>query len=481
MAESLNAKITALFDEPGCDKNVTKGEKARKKGCSKPLQPGAAAGGCAFDGAKIALQPITDVVHLVHGPLACEGNGWDNRHAATSGPTLYRIGATTDITETDIIMGNGEKRLYRAVREVMDRYDPPAIFVYSTCVTALIGDDINAVCRHASEKFGIPCIPVNAPGFVGSKNLGNKLAGEALLDHVIGTMEPEVSTSTDINILGEYNLSGELWQVKPLLEQLGIRLNACITGDARYREVASAHRARVNMMVCSTALINVARKMEERWGIPYFEGSFYGIGETSEALRTIAHLLVRQGAPSDLIERTAALIDAEEKRAWSRLEPYRERLAGKRVLLYTGGVKSWSIVSALQEMGMVIVSTSVRKSTDNDKLKIKDLMGGDAHMVSSIPPREMYAQLRRGDADILLSGGRTQFVALKARTPWLDINQERHHAFAGYDGMVTLVRELDASLSNPVWEDVRRLAPWEQEDGEAGFDDEAVTALVPVG
>jgi nitrogenase molybdenum-cofactor synthesis protein NifE len=132
-------------------------------------------------------------------------------------------------------------------------------------------------------------------------------------------------------------------------------------------------------------------------------------------------------------------------------------------------------------MGMVIVSTSVRKSTDNDKQKIKDLMGGDAHMVNSIPPREMYAQLRRGDADILLSGGRTQFVALKARTPWLDINQERHHAFAGYDGMVTLVRQLDASLSNPVWKDVRRLAPWEQEDGETGFDDEGVPALVPIG
>ena len=33
------------------------------------------------------------------------------------------------------------------------------------------------------------------------------------------------------------------------------------------------------MMVCSKAMINVARKMEERYGIPYFEGSFYGIGD----------------------------------------------------------------------------------------------------------------------------------------------------------------------------------------------------------
>ena len=57
---ALNDKIADVFNEPGCDKNQAKTEKERKKGCSKPLTPGAAAGGCAFDGAKIALQPITD-------------------------------------------------------------------------------------------------------------------------------------------------------------------------------------------------------------------------------------------------------------------------------------------------------------------------------------------------------------------------------------------------------------------------------------
>jgi len=110
---------------------------------------------------------------------------------------------------------------------------------------------------------------------------------------------------------------------------------------------------------------------------------------------------------------------------------------------------------------MIVVGTSVRKSTKEDKERIKEIMKGDPHMVDSIPPREMYAQLKKGDADILLSGGRTQFVALKAKMPWLDINQERHHAYAGYDGMVELVRELDLEISSPIWQDVRRPAPWE--------------------
>ena len=463
MSTSLKAKIAEVFEEPGCDKNQSKSEKERKKGCTKQLTPGAAAGGCAFDGAKIALQPIVDVAHLVHGPIACEGNSWDNRHSASSGSTIYRTGFTTDINELDVIYG-AEKRLFRSIREICEKYDPPAIFVYQTCVTGLIGDDIEAVCKRAAAKFNKPVIPVNAPGFAGPKNLGNKLGAEALLDYVIGTIEPETTTPYDINIIGEYNLSGELWQVKPLLDALGVRVLSCISGDGRYAEVASAHRAKANMMVCSKSMINIATKMQQRWGIPYFEGSFYGIGDMSETLREIVRLLVERGAPPELKDRTEALIAVEEARAWKRIRGFKQRLTGKKVLLITGGVKSWSVVAALQEAGLEVVGTSIKKSTKEDKEKIKEIMGDDAHMIDDMTPRQMYAMLREAKADIMLSGGRSQFVALKARMPWMDINQERHHAFAGYEGMVTMIQEIDKTLFNPMWAEVRTPAPWESVD-----------------
>lgn len=484
---SLKAKIEDVFNEPACDKNQGKDAKAKKKGCSKPLTPGAAAGGCAFDGAKIVLQPVTDVAHLIHAPLACEGNSWDNRGAASSGSDMWRRSFTTDLTELDIVMGQGERKLFKAIREIAERFSPPAIFVYSTCVTALIGDDIEAVCKRAAEKFGLPVIPVNAPGFVGFKNLGNKLAGEAMLDHVIGTVEPEDVSDYDINILGEFNLSGEFWAVKPLLDKLGMRLRVCFPGDARYRDIASAHRARATMMVCSTALINMARKMEERWGIPFFEGSFYGVTDTSEALRSLAGLLVKRGADPELLDRTERLIAEEEARAWAALHAFRPRLAGKRVLLNTGGVKSWSVVHALQEVGMEIVGTSVKKSTVEDKERIKQILKDENHMFESMAPRELYAMLAEHKADIMLSGGRTQFIALKAKMPWLDINQERHHPYAGYSGMVELVRQIDIAIHNPVWETVREAAPWDAEGnmlgmvGAGAFDiTEEETTVAPV-
>jgi nitrogenase molybdenum-cofactor synthesis protein NifE len=457
----LQHKLQHLFEEPACAKNRAKDKKDRSKGCGgKPLSPGNTAGGCAFDGAKIVLQPIVDAAHLVHGPIACEGNSWDSRHSLSSGPMLYRTGFTTDIGELDVIYG-GEKRLFRAIKEISTRYDPPAIFVYQTCVTAMIGDDIEKVCAAASERFGRPVIPVNAPGFVGKKNFGTKLAGEVLLTRVIGTEEPDELTPTDINLIGEYNVSGDLWNVKPLFARLGIRLLTAITGDARFHDVTKAHRARVNMMVCSQALINVARKMEERWGTPWFEGSFYGVPETSKSLRTLARMLVERGASADLIARTEELVAAEEARVSAELADILPVLAGKKVLLYTGGVKSWSMIAALQWAGMTVIGTSVRKATEDDKTRASALMGEEGDLYENLPQAKMYEKLKAGEADIMLSGGRTQYVALKAKVPWLDSNQERHAAYTGYDGAVTLLKSIHRELTSPIWAQVRTPPPWE--------------------
>jgi nitrogenase molybdenum-cofactor synthesis protein NifE len=456
----LGTKLQQVLEEPGCVTNQAKPSGERKKGCGRLLAPGATPSGCAFDGAKIALQPITDVAHLIHGPIGCEGHSWDCRSSKSSGSQLFRTSFTTSINEQDIIFG-GEKHLYKSIREVIEKHNPPAVFVYQTCVPAMIGDDIEAVCKAATKNFGKPVIPVNIPGFVGSKNMGNKLAGETLLDYVIGTEEPAETTPYDINIIGEYNVLGEFWQVKPLFDELGIRILANISGDAKYHDIARSHRARAAMMVCSKSLINVARKMEERYGIPFFEGSFYGISDMSDSLRKISQILVDRGAPAELLERTEAVILREETRAWERIAPYKERLKGKRVLLYTGGVKSWSIVAALQEAGMIFNGTSVKKSTPDDKARIKEIIKEDGHSYTNLKQAEMYTILKSGQADIMLSGGRSQYAALKAKMPWLDINQERHHAYAGYEGMVTLVQEIDKELSNPIWKQVRKPAPWD--------------------
>ncbi|MDD5298121.1 MAG: nitrogenase iron-molybdenum cofactor biosynthesis protein NifE [Rhodocyclaceae bacterium] len=451
------SEIKALLDEPACSHN-----EKEKSGCARP-KPGATAGGCSFDGAQIALLPIADVAHIVHGPIGCAGSSWDNRGTRSSGVTLYRTGMTTDLSETDVVMGRAEKRLFHAIKQAVEDYQPAAVFVYNTCVTALIGDDVGAVCKAASERWGVPVVPVDAAGFYGTKNLGNRLGGEAMFKHVIGTREPEPARphpagirTHDIALIGEYNIAGEFWHVAPLLDELGLRVLGTLSGDARFREVQTMHRAEATMVVCAKALLNVARKMKEKFGIPYFEGSFYGVADMSAALRDFARLL----NDADLTARTEALIAREEAKADAALEPWRARLKDKRVLLYTGGVKSWSIVSALQDLGMKVVATGTKKSTEEDKARIREIMGNDARMIEDGSPKALLSTYKDYKADILIAGGRNLYTALKARIPFLDINQEREFGYAGYAGMAELAKQLALTMESPVWQAVRAPAPW---------------------
>jgi len=397
---------------------------------------------CAFDGAMIVLQCIADAAHLVHGPIACLGNSWESRGTVSDKGILHKRAYTTDITETDIVYG-AEDKLSRAIAETYADSGAKAMFVYSTCVTGLIGEDIEAVCRNAASSLGIRVIPVLAPGFVGPKNLGNRIAGEALLDYVIGTGEPEAVTPTDINLIGEYNIAGDLAGVEPVLKKAGFNVLSRITGNAAFEEITHAHRARVNVVVCGRALINIAREMERKYGIPYVEVSFFGMTETSRALRAIANALDSRGA--DVADRSQVLIEVQERRLAEKLKPF-ESLAGKKAVLYSGGVKSWSFISALRDLGMEVVAVGAKKSTAEDEEKIRSLMGETKTIHEDMTPKKIKALMRETGADILIAGGRNKYLAIKEGFPFVDVNQERTTAYAGYDGLVNLARDIKSSI-----------------------------------
>jgi nitrogenase molybdenum-cofactor synthesis protein NifE len=131
------------------------------------------------------------------------------------------------------------------------------------------------------------------------------------------------------------------------------------------------------------------------------------------------------------------------------------------VLLYTGGVKSWSVIAALQDLGMEVVATGTKKSTEEDKARIRELMGRDAVMLEDGNPRALINIVRENRVDVLIAGGRNMYTALKARIPFLDINQEREFGYAGYTGMVELARQLVLTIESPVWPAVRKPSPWQ--------------------
>lgn len=439
------SNIAELLNQSSCN----------EKPCQALPKPGLSQQGCAFNGAWSAMQPIVDVAHLVHGPIACVGNGWETRSSLSSGKDLHTIGFTTDIGEKDILFG-GEQRLYQAILNIAEGYKPAAVFVYSTCTPTLVGDDLKAICKAASAKIRLPVIPINSPGFIGNQNFGSRIATASLLEYVIGTWEPDFTTPYDINLIGDRHIAGELWGILPLFKKLGIRVLSKITGDAHYREICYAHRAKLNITLCSKASISIAKKMEERYGIPYIEGSFYGVEDINHCLRNIA---VKIG-DADLQERTEQLIAESTAQLDVALAPYRARLQGKRIVLHTGEIKSWSIISAAKDLGMEVVVASTWKSCKLMGIDANDEVVALRFALDSIGAKDMVQALKATNADLLVGNKDSQYAALKARLPFFDINRKYHHPYTGYVGTLATARELDKTLYSPMWSQVRRPSPW---------------------
>jgi len=450
------------YDTDNCETH----DKGAPKFCKKSEPGEGTERSCAYDGARVVLMPITDVIHLVHGPIGCAGNSWDNRGARSSDAQLYRRGFTTEMLENDVIFG-GEKKLYKAILDLAERYKDQAraIFVYATCVTAMTGDDVEAVCTAAAEKVAIPIIPVNTPGFIGDKNIGNRLAGEIMFKYVIGTTEPPVLGEYPINLIGEYNIAGDLWGMLPLFDRLGIQVLSCFSGDAKFEELCYAHRAKLNIIICSKSLTNLAKKMQKTYGMPYLEESFYGMTDTAKALRDIARELdnivngLEKRTMQDRVER---LIEEEEGKCRAAIAPYRARLAGKTAVLFTGGVKTWSMVNSLTELGVEVLAAGTQNSTLEDFYRMKGLMHKDAQIIEDTSTAGLLAVMREKLPDLIVAGGKTKFLALKTKTPFMDINHGRSHPYAGYEGMVTFSRQLDMTVNNPIWATLNAPAPWEK-------------------
>ena len=82
----------------------------------------------------------------------------------------------------------------------------------------------------------------------------------------------------------------------------------------------------------------------------------------------------------------------------------------------------------------------------------------------------LLAVMREKMPDLIVAGGKTKFLALKTKTPFLDINHGRSHPYAGYEGMVTFATQLDMTVNNPIWPTLNASAPWEKSEDELGAD-----------
>lgn len=400
---------------------------------------------CTFCGSRVVLYPIADALHLVHGAIGCASYTWDIRGSLSSGPQLHRSSFCTDLREKEVIYG-GEIKLKNALFRLIEEHAPKAAFVYSTCIAGIIGDDVNAVCKDVQNKTGIHCIPVHSEGFKGTKKDGYRAACDALM-HLIGLRDlPQIPLS--VNILGDFNIAGEIWVIKKYFEQMGLQVIATMTGDARVEQIMAAHTAQLNIVQCSGSMNYLAKKMKEKYGIPFINASFFGIDDTAKALYDTADFF----ANVKITTNTRNLVLTEIALISPLLNNYRQSCKGKKAALYVGGAfKAFSLVKALRILGMKTVLAGTQTGSKEDYEILKSICDVGTVIVDDTNPSELSKFLIDRDADLFIGGVKERPLAYKLGIGFCDHNHERKTGLAGFEGMVNFAREVSSSINSPVW------------------------------
>jgi nitrogenase molybdenum-iron protein alpha chain len=413
--------------------------------------------GCAYAGAKgVVWGPIKDMVHISHGPVGCGQYSWAARRnyfVGTTGVDAFAtMQFTSDFQENDIVFG-GDKKLAKIIDEIEVLFPlSKGISVLSECPVGLIGDDIEGVSKAKAKQIGKTIVPVRCEGFRGiSQSLGHHIANDSIRDHVFGKLGDKAarfeSTPYDVTIIGDYNIGGDAWSSRILLEEMGLRVIAQWSGDGTLAELESTPHAKLNLIHCYRSMNYISRHMEEKYGIPWIEYNFFGPTKIAESLRSIASHFddkIKEGAER-VIAKYMALSDAV-------VAKYRPRLEGKKVMLFVGGLRPRHVIGAYEDLGMEIVGTGYEFGHNDDYQRTTHYVKDGTLIYDDITSFEFEKFVEKVKPDMVGSGIKEKYIFQKMGVPFRQMHSWDYSGpYHGYDGFAVFARDMDMAINAPVW------------------------------
>jgi nitrogenase molybdenum-iron protein alpha chain len=421
--------------------------------------------GCAYAGSKgVVWGPIKDMIHISHGPVGCGQYSWSTRRNYYIGTTgidsFVTMQFTSDFQEKDIVFG-GDKKLDKLIDELEVLFPlNNGITIQSECPIGLIGDDIEAVAKKKSKELnGKTIVPVRCEGFRGvSQSLGHHIANDSIRDFVFDKTDPNKnkfeSTPYDVAIIGDYNIGGDAWSSRILLEEMGLRVIAQWSGDGTLAEIENTPKAKLNVLHCYRSMNYISRHMEEKYGTPWVEYNFFGPSKIAASLREIASHFddkIKDGAER-VIAKYQSLIDAI-------VAKYRPRLEGKKVMLYVGGLRPRHVIGAYEDLGMEVVGTGYEFGHNDDYQRTTEYVKDTTLIYDDVTEFEFEKFVDRIKPDLVGSGIKEKYVFQKMGVPFRQMHSWDYSGpYHGYDGFAVFARDMDMAISSPVWGLTK--APW---------------------
>ena len=420
--------------------------------------------GCAYAGSKgVVWGPIKDMVHISHGPVGCGQYSWGTRRNYASGTvgvdnfTVLQV--TSDFQEKDIVFG-GDKKLDKVIDEITEIFPlARGISIQSECPIGLIGDDIEAVAKKKTKEISKTIVPVRCEGFRGvSQSLGHHIANDMVRDWVLDKADNKgfESTPYDVTIIGDYNIGGDAWSSRILLEEMGLRVIAQWSGDGTLAEMEKTPKAKLNLLHCYRSMNYISRHMEEKYGIPWVEYNFFGPSKIAASLREIASHFddtIKENAEK-VIAKYQAMVDGI-------IAKYKPRLTGKKVMLYVGGLRPRHVVGAYEDLGMEVVGAGYEFAHGDDYQRTTHYVKDGTLIYDDVTGFEFEKFVEKIRPDLVGSGVKEKYIFQKMGIPFRQMHSWDYSGpYHGYDGFAIFARDMDMAINSPVWSMTK--APWKK-------------------
>jgi len=307
-------------------------------------QSSACSSGCCQN----QLASIQNIVVVNHGSIGCAADAPGGNANKKAGGRLrgfpdsnIRI-ISSNLLEHDTVFGATGK-LRETIVQAFERYKPDAIFVTTSCVSGIIGEDIQGVLEELKPILGIPLVPAFCEGFKSKVwAAGFDSAFHAILH---GIVEPprQVEKTNKVNFV---NFRGS---ARVEIARTFAKEPVFLLQFASVEELKRLSEARATVSICGTLGSYIGNGLEQHYGVPYIKTEQpHGIQGYINWIRSLGKFL---GKEAEVEEHLAE----EEQKTRQELSELRDKLRGKTAVVGMGPSFGHNFTRVLKELEIDVV------------------------------------------------------------------------------------------------------------------------------
>jgi nitrogenase molybdenum-iron protein alpha chain len=300
--------------------------------------------GCALS----QLASINDVAVINHAPAGCTAGAstvmvHHTQLAAKRGVAYDTVFLGTDMDESDTIFG-AVTGLKEIIIETYNRYKPQAIFVGTSCVSGIIGEDVDSVISELQAELPIPLAPVHCEGFKSRVwASGFDAADHAVLTSIV---KPPKKKSNIVNFKN-FNESARK-EIIEIFSNFGVE-PFFLYANSTVEELTHLSEGLATVSICGTLGTYLGNGLEQEYGVPYVKTiNPLGIAGFETWLREIGRVI---GKTTEV----EAYIEQERAFYLPKIEAVKKELQGLRAVLGMGASFAFQVSRVLQELGIEVV------------------------------------------------------------------------------------------------------------------------------